>query len=304
MLGPALDALLYRLLARRRARAASSWPVTMRCVDTVNGRLRVADSGGEQPVLLIAPDGPCVIEHYAPLVALLQARLRVVVVDLPGFGHSAPSARYTHRLAHGAQVLIDVLDALQIERAALALSCVNGYYAIAAARTAPDRISQLFLAQTPGLPGLQDWTQRMVPAPIRVPVLGQALNFLTRRKVAHGWYSVALAHREDRAPFRQIADTSLQQGGCYCFAGVVQGMSATRGEDPLLRALDVPATLVWGAADRSHRHTDPETLRAHLPQLRIVRYEDCGHFPELEAPQRYAALVLDTLFPATSSPTA
>lgn len=280
-----LDALLYR-------RAGAQAP--QRLIRVGRHHIHLRDTGGDGPVLLMAPDGPCVLSHYEALIERLAPNLRVICLDLPGFGHSAPQSDYAHRLEQGTDILLGVLDALRVPRAALALSCVNGYYAIAAAARAPERISHLILAQTPGLGAMRMWVQRMVPAPIRVPVVGQMLNYLTRHKVAEGWYKVALARREDRPAFITQAHHALDTGGCYCFAGVVQGMSDTSPQHPLLAPLEIPALLLWGSADRSHRQTEPESLRQHLPRLQIETL-DCGHFPELEQPEIYARHVLEFL---------
>jgi pimeloyl-ACP methyl ester carboxylesterase len=302
VIGPAFDAAAYRTLASRRQRAAAQWPDDTRWLDTAAGRLRVRDTGGDKPALVFAPDGPCVIEHYAALIEDLRTDFRVICFELPGFGHSAPAAGYAHRLAQGGQAVVAVLDALALPSAVLALSCVNGFYALAAANLAPGRVSHLVLAQTPGLTAMREWTQRIVPRPIQMPLLGQAINFATRARVTTGWYRVALAERDHRAPFDAAAQAVLAQGGCYCFAGVVQGMLATRADDPLLRAPEgVPVTVVWGEADRSHKPTDPAAFRQHCPQAEIIRLPAAGHFPELERPDEYAALLRERLLSMPSS---
>lgn len=291
--GSWVDARLHA--TRANARRDRALPPGQRWVDTASGRVRLLDTGGSGPVVLMAPDGPCVIEHYAELVERLSPSLRLVIADLPGFGHSLPTAHHDHRLRTGAEVLLALIDALALQRVTLALSCVNGFYGIAAARLSPQRIRSLVLAQTPGLPAMREWTARIVPRPIRLAGLGQLINFAQRRRVAHDWYKVALARREDRAAFQQTADAALAHGGCYCFAGVVQGMSACTADEPLLRPLSIPATLLWGLADRSHRPTDPDSLRAHLPDLDLIELDGIGHFPDLEAPARYASLLIDSL---------
>ena len=129
-----LDALLYGTLAGRRTRAATRWPEGMRWVDTAAGRLRVLDGGGEGHPVVFAPDGPCVIEHYDALRALLEPDFRVIVFDLPGFGFSAPPADYGHRLSEGGRVVAELLDVLSLPPVTLVMSCVNGFYAMAAAR--------------------------------------------------------------------------------------------------------------------------------------------------------------------------
>jgi pimeloyl-ACP methyl ester carboxylesterase len=54
-------------------------------------------------------------------------------------------------------------------------------------------------------------------------------------------------------------------------------------------ALPVPATVVWGAKDRTHARSDPART---LPGARVVRFEEAGHSPELEEPERFARSLL------------
>lgn len=114
-----LDALLYGMLAGRRERAAARWPEGLRWVETRSGRLRVLDSGGEGHPVVFAPDGPCVIEHYEQLRALLAPDFRVSVFDLPGFGFSPPRADYDHSLRSGGQAIAGLLETLALRDATL-----------------------------------------------------------------------------------------------------------------------------------------------------------------------------------------
>ena len=87
---------------------------------------RVFDSESAKPCVVFVPDGPNVIEHYEAVFALLSPRRRVVCFDMPDFGFSLPTPTYAHSLDQGANAVIGVLDALEIERATLAFSCANG----------------------------------------------------------------------------------------------------------------------------------------------------------------------------------
>lgn len=62
-----------------------------------------------------------------------------------------------------------------------------------------------------------------------------------------------------------------------------------------LTDIDVPCTIVWGTQDFSHRDTTPDALRQYLPHVEIIRFEDCGHFPDLEQPERYASIVTERI---------
>jgi pimeloyl-ACP methyl ester carboxylesterase len=287
MLGPRVDSWLAARAALRRGGPRSS--IEFDFVQTSGGGIRLFDSRTAGPAVILVPDGPNVIEHYRRLVSKLAESCRVVCFDMPGFGFSLPSKDYTHSLDDGAAVVIDVLDHLQVARATLVFSCANGFYALRAASLARDRIAGLVLSQTPSIASMHAWTDRTIPRPLRVPVVGQGLGWLLREKAALGWYSAALPRTTDAAPFRQVARTALRQGACFCLAGVVQGL--TKETSVALRAVQQPCTLVWGSSDRSHRHTDPFSLRDTVPGAEFIALEHCGHFPDLEDEERFSDLV-------------
>lgn len=285
MIGHWFDTALHIL----RRPDAGRWGAGTRLIDTDAGRLRVRDTGGNRPVLLMTPDGPCVIEHHAELIDALAADFRVVCFDQPGFGYSYPCLGYAHRLEQGAQAILAVMDALGIARATLSLSCANGFYALAAAKMAPARFDRLVLAQTPSFEAMKHWVRRVIPRPVLVPVVGQALVRARVRKTAAGWFDVAVPRGADPGPMQRVADAALHDGACFCLAGVCQGLAAS--DASLVQGVTAPVVLAWGDADRSHRHTPPDSLQSLVPQAQLHRFDGCGHFPNLEQPARFAALL-------------
>jgi len=288
MLSARVDSWLASFAAGGRALPADA---STRYLETAAGRVRIFDSGGTLPAVLFVPDGPNVIEHYERLFALLKPHLRVVCFDMPGFGFSLPSASYTHSLDQGAATVMAVLDALKIERTTLAFSCANGFYALRAAKLAPQRVASLFLAQTPSMPAMRRWTERIVPGLLRMPVLGQLAMWITRKRAAHGWYDIALPRGTEREPFRVPARRALACGACFSLAGVVQGL--VRESDVAVSGVTTPCALVWGVRDHSHKHTPPASLHDCVPHAELVLFENCGHFPDIEQPERYARLLVE-----------
>ncbi|MET0384796.1 MAG: alpha/beta hydrolase, partial [Polyangiales bacterium] len=269
--------------ARGTTKQASGTPSTIaglpvQYIETSVGPVRLVDTESERACVLIVPDGPNVIEHYAALIQQLAPSLRVVCFDMPGFGFSAPRADYQHTLDQGAKAVLGVLDKLRISRATLAFSCANGFYALRAARLDP-RVVSLFLSQTPSLHAMHAWTKRVVPLPLRVPVLGQATAALVRRRLVRGWYDIALPRETPREPYVTPALSAIDHGACFSLAGVVQGLVAE--SQALLEGVTVPTTLLWGNQDHSHKHTDPSTLQSLVPHAELVRLDRTGHFPDL-----------------------
>ena len=291
MLSSRIDNLLNRTSPSKResiARAA----VATQFIETPAGIVRVYDSGSDKPCVILVPDGPNVIEHYEDLISLLKQDLRVVCFDMPGFGFSFPSSSYEHTLNQGAGSVLSVMDALNIEKATLALTCANGLYALRVAQLAPQRIRNLVLAQTPSLDAMHAWT-RVVPRPVHIPVVGQIFSKLVRKRFATVWYPRALPKTTDSKPFLEKSLAALSAGSCFCLAGVVQGLR--RENEDSFKNIKTPCTMVWGGQDRSHKRTDPNSLLALVPQAEIVTFDDCGHFPDIEQPERFASILFNRL---------
>ena len=277
----------------KRYRQTDALVAQMRWVQTSAGVVRVFDSGGDKPCVVLTPDGPNVIEHYQQLFALLTPQVRVVCFDMPGFGFSAPSSGYDHSLDQGAAAIIELLDQLNVPQATLAMSCANGFYALRVAHLAPHRVTRLVLSQTPSMQAMHRWTDRVVPGLLKLPVLGQVVSRLYRQKLATSWYRIALPKATDATPFQQASHQALRCGGCFSLAGVVQGLLRESVDATL--GTHTPCTVLWGTQDRSHRVTDPQAALRDVPEAEVIVFDDCGHFPDLENPQRFAQILLKPL---------
>ncbi|AXW64495.1 alpha/beta hydrolase (plasmid) [Ralstonia solanacearum] len=292
MPGSFIDSLLTRI-SRIHLKHQGDEVLPTFQVNTAVGAVRVYDSGSTKPCVVFVPDGPNVIEHYEVLIGLLVPRFRVVCFDMPGFGFSLPRPSYKHSLVQGANAVLGVLDGLGIRTAALAFSCANGFYALQTALMAPERITNLVLSQTPSLTAMHAWAYRTIPRPLRIPVIGQVAAWLFRRQAAHRWYGRALPRTTDAQCFRKTAHHALSSGGCFCLAGVVQGLIREKAEP--LKAIETPCTIIWGTRDDSHRDTNPTSLREYIPQAEMIRFDDCGHFPDIEQPERYASVLIERI---------
>jgi len=269
------------------------WLSGAKRIETDYGSVRVLDTGGNKPAIVNVPDGPNVIEHHEYLIKKLSRRFRVICFEMPGTGFSFPSPRYDYSLQKTARIILNVMDLLKVGRASLLFSCANGFYAIKAAELSPERFIHLFLAQTPSMHAMKEWVGVTIPGLMTFPVVGQLANSVLEKKLAEHWYSHALPKGTDVSRYRTVALKALDSGSCFCLSGLVQGLS--RELEVSLSAFDVPATLVWGAKDFSHRHTDSSSIYEHLPGCELITFDHCGHFPELEDTPSYVKLVNERL---------
>lgn len=291
--GHILDGIRY-ILRHPSDKVITSWPDDTNLIDTDSGKIRVKDTGGNKPPLVMVPDGPCVIEHFEPLITELLPHFRVICFDMPGLGFSYPTLSYDFGLEKSTKIIISVLDALNIERATLSFSCVNGYVAIAVAKNFPERVSRLVLAQTPSVHTMKNqWVDHNIPKPLKIPYIGQAINAVLAKKLTSVWYDMALPKKSPhKEGFVSHSLSALHSGGCFCLASIVQGIRNVGDNE--LNGIEVPTTMVWGNKDWSHQNTEFESLRDHVPHCEIHEFDGCGHFPYLEKPKAFTALLRET----------
>src|SRR5438270_10090441 len=89
-----------------------------------------------------------------------------------------------------------------------------------------------------------------------------------------------LTHADRRAAFVRTVRAIASPGGQRVNAG-----------DRLYLAADVPTLIVWGARDRiipvEHAHSTADSV----PGSRLEIFDDSGHFPHADDPDRFTSLV-------------
>jgi pimeloyl-ACP methyl ester carboxylesterase len=256
-------------------------------LDTRGGRVRICKAPSlAGPRLLFATDGPNVIEHYDELIAVLAGRADVVVFEPPGTGGSAPARGFDFTVDAFTRVCGEVLDT--VGPRTLVFPCYLGFVGQALARQMTSQVTRLVTPQTPSWSDLMAWANLVDPRRfVRTPVIGQVLMAVSRRRIARGWYHASTGDMRFREPFTRSANEAFAHGGCFCLASLMQGYE--RSPAPVAAALPVKTAVVYGARDRTHKRSH---FDASTPGAEVVRFDACGHCPDLEDPHGFADWLL------------
>lgn len=275
---------------RTEARKRGVHESSMRYIQTKAGQLRVIDTGGGKPTLVLTPDGPCVIEHYDALIKRFSEQFRVVCFDMPGIGFSFPSYGYRFSIAESADFIVELLDALSVPKAAFAFTCANGFFAMNLAKRYPQRVSHLVLAQTPSFDGMRKWADRNIPKLLQIPYFGQVITAVKAEYLATHWFDLALPKdSEHKGGFVAQTQKAIHSGGCFCLASGVQGFLLSLEDD--IRGVQCPTLAINGDSDSSHKHTDFHSITGTIPHAQVITFSGCGHFPNLERISEYVSHV-------------
>jgi pimeloyl-ACP methyl ester carboxylesterase len=274
---------------------------------TLNGERVVYRVAGKGPVLLLVHGlaGSAMTWRY--VMAPLAQHCTVIAPDLLGQGQS-DKPRGDYSLGAHADMLRDLLDALGYERATFVGQSLGGGVAMQLAYQFPERCERLVLVNSGGLgrevsvilrllslPGTQYLfplvcTPRLRDAGSRIaPWLGRTgiRSTPAREEMWHSYASLADAESR-RAFFRSLNDVIDWRG---------QAVSAL---GRLHRAARIPTLIVWGAQDPFIPVSHARTAHEAIPGSRLVIFEDVGHYPHCEAPERFVATVVD--FIASTEP--
>ncbi|MFW6027312.1 MAG: alpha/beta fold hydrolase [bacterium] len=267
----------------------------IRHLDCDLARVRLLVRGSGPWTVVLAADPPNVIEHHLELIELLAQDLRVICLELPGFGFSFPKKEYRFTIDDIASVLDQLLTRLDMKPYVLALSCVAGLAALKLAHDRPDLAARLVTIQTPARDEAVKWARRVdFKGVLATPYVGQIVAAAGKDRLAAGWYRAVLGETESRA-YLARARESFRHGAVYCLASAFQALKRPETAELSRLAVTQPALCVWGAADRSHRRTDRASILRNTPGGRLVEIEGAGHFPELEEAARFRRHLLEFL---------
>ena len=255
-------------------------PYYLRRVPTRVGALALADEGTGMPVVL----WPSLFsDHrlFAPMVPLLGDEWRTIRVDGPGFGQSdAPRGEVQPEVY--ADVVVDVLDALGLDRAFIAGCSWGGQVAAHLGVKAPDRVSGVLIMNAPLGPSLgghafEVWGTRWFGA-----------TEFWGNGVARSMFSPASqkAHPEWVRAFAS-AFTSFDKTAAAVTARTV--LTRFPGLGDVLPRLTVPTTILMGAEDRLYPVERMLPFAALAPNATLEVVPSCGHLAPLEAPEAVIA---------------
>ena len=266
-------------------------------LETEAGRLATMSAGDGPPVVCLHGLGGTKAS-FLPTVSALAETNRVIAIDLPGFGDSDKPLSAAYDAPYFADAVVAALDALGLERADLVGNSMGGRVAIEAGLRTPDRVGRLVLL-SPAVAWLRDRNMKWLVS-LPLPRLGLLqptprvlVEPIVRRLVPggdRGWSAAGVD---------EFLRSYLTASGRYAFYESARNiyLDEPDGEDGFWNRLGgmAPQTMfVWGLRD----NLVPIGFRKHveraLPAARHLEL-DCGHVPQLEAPDRTHAAIREFL---------
>jgi pimeloyl-ACP methyl ester carboxylesterase len=245
----------------------------------------------DDPAPLVLVHGTAASLHtWEGWVAALQGQRRVITFDLPGFGLTGPFAgQYPAGDYRGdtyARFVLDLMDALGVQRFVIGGNSLGGEVAWRTAVIAPHRVDRLVLVDAAG----PDFTPESVPiglAIARIPVFNRLTEHLLPRAMVAA--SVANVYGDPSRITPETVDRyyelTLREGNRRALAQRMGQM--VRGEhEERIATIRQPTLILWGGRDRLIPLPVGKTFERMIAGSRLIVFDQLGHVPQEEDPQR------------------
>ena len=265
---------------------------------TLHGHAFSYSDSGTGPALLFIHGILGSQKQWGHLVDRLDEDHRLIVPDLFGHGESAkPVGDYS--LGAHAATLRDLLDRLGIERVSLVGHSLGGGIAMVFSYLFPERVDRLVLVSSGGLGREVSPLLRSATLPGAEYVLPVIASGWMRDRIASAGRllgSVGVRPSRDLTEvwdgFTSLGDADTRRAFLATTRAVIDpGGQSVNAHDYLPDATPIRTLVVWGTKDRMIPAWHAASATTSMPHCRVELFQGAGHFPHLDDPDRFAALV-------------
>jgi pimeloyl-ACP methyl ester carboxylesterase len=277
----------------------------------IDGFSLTYERSGSGPPVVLLHGWPGMRTDYRALVPLLAGETEVVVPDLRGFGESDkhavdPGTGYS--ASAQARSVVGLMDELGLEAAVLAGYDIGSRIGQTVARTAPERVRALVLA--PPLPGAGErvmepdaqrefWYQPFHRLELSERLLdgdAEAIRAYLQHFWSH-WSGPAFQLREGDLDglverYAEPGAFAASIGWYRAGSGTVATSLAERPPPPGERIAQ-PTRVLWPEHDPLFPPQWGDRLDVWFSDVTVTRLAGAGHFSPLEAPEAFAAAILE-----------
>jgi pimeloyl-ACP methyl ester carboxylesterase len=262
-------------------------------IDIDGHRVHLRDEGprDDQTPIVLLHGTSASLHTWDGWTAELSEDRRVIRVDLPGFGLTGPPPSGDYTLDAYVRFARALLDRLGVKTCVLAGNSFGGAISVAVTNAMPDRVSRLVLVDAAG------YAVDSVSVPIgfrvaRTPGLNRIALVTLPRSVIESSLRNVYGDPSKVTPelIDRYFELTLREGNRAAVAERFRQVPPGAAE-PMIAGIAVPTLILWGARDRLIPLEYGERFHREIRGSEMIVFDDLGHVPQEEDPERTVAPV-------------
>jgi 4,5:9,10-diseco-3-hydroxy-5,9,17-trioxoandrosta-1(10),2-diene-4-oate hydrolase len=233
--------------------------------------------------------------NWKTTLACLETEYRCITVDLMGFGESDKPRDGDYSIEAQGKRVVALADALGLEKFWLIGHSMGGMIALyIAAVIASERVISVVSLAGVVSGKLHPMTMNTAVRVSRLPLW--AMN--TMANISRGWrHKKWWAYQQFKASFYDFDAVPFDLWAEWREATYLPGLDIPMKRaaeailaidiTPYLKDIMCPTLAIFGRQDHVVLPSDGQLVADHVPQGRVVLYDDCGHFPNWEKREQY-----------------
>jgi len=262
---------------------------------TIEGRsVRVKQVGAGPPLLLVHGFFASTFAWRKVMPGLAKS-FRVISIDLNGFGYTErPELAESYFIPGQAGLVMAVMEALHLKRAHVLGHSFGAAVVLNLAERRPDLVDRLVLVDGSHdfgsvwfLGGFHQFTYLYLRHVVSIAWARRWLratildDSIIDEPMAHGYWDPVMIEGLDRS-FYPLAEQTSQPR-----------------PEPDWNSIAQPTLVCWGAHDTTFAPETGRRLTHNLPNATLAIFDDSGHLPHEEQPDRFVEVVRDFLSAAS-----
>jgi pimeloyl-ACP methyl ester carboxylesterase len=268
--------------------------------------IHYVEAGEGEPVFLI-PGAFSTYRHWNKMIPFLSKHHRLLCIDYLGVGDSdKPRSGFKYTIEEQADLIADMMEKLQIPRVHIMGVSYGGAIALNLAARYPERVGKIVSIEGNGFNGNKH--QKISYGPmadfLRFPLIGEipvgvirsglADRFVAKSVMGKAWDNL---NELERKEVMEIISQNNRTAARISWYHIARALKASKDFSEEAKTISIPILYLYGENSDYHDmgKANANFLKAHLPHVEVISFEDGIHDLQLQKPGEVATLVVEFL---------
>lgn len=223
-------------------------------------------------------------DGWGPLLKYFKGKYRLIVLDLPGHGESVQGMDHDYGIEQQVRYVREILGQLDVTSMHLVGNSMGGAIASKLALEIPQQVSSLMLLNSYGVFKTPSFMENYLKTHDHNPIFD-----IQNRADYQKMLSYVMAQPPQMPGFvLDVLVSQIQQRQQLNYK-ILADCQIDPDITSSLSRIQAPTLVIWGAEDKILHVENADVFAQEIPNCRKIIYDQIGHVPMAECPERAAS---------------